>query len=77
MDIVRSPQLQESKFESPNSLTSFFIKFLSLSLSLSLYIYIYIYKDNNKQRMKNDYLNKIECRIENLTVSVLKNGCIK
>ena len=35
------------------SLAYCLIKSLSLSLSLSLY------EDNNKQRMKNDYLNKI------------------
>ena len=42
---------------------------LSLSLSLS--------QDNNKQRMNNDCLNKIEYRIDNLMRVFLKNSYAK
>ena len=55
----------------------FFFYLLLASYSLALSISLSIYEDNNKYRMKSVYLNKIECKINNLMYMFLKSGCVE
>ena len=54
----------------------FLLPLARIIFSCSLYFTLY-YEDNNKYRMKSVYLNKIECKINNLMYMFLKSGCVE